>query len=297
MKLFKKVLREPLFHFLVIGVGLFLLFSIINGPAVDKPNRIVLSQNQKELLAENFSRTWMRAPSDKEMEGLIDGYLRDEVFYREAIALGLDQGDNLIKRRLRQKLEFILEDVLSLLEPTDEELTLYMQQHKARFHIKPQVSFQQVYLNYDKHDDVGAQADKLLTQLRAGENPEQLGDQTMLAVDFELISQTDIERRFGEEFARQVVTLPQGVWSGPVASGFGIHLVLVSEKVEGRLPELAQVKETVKRDWLVERRKELKEVTFSELLKGYEIVIEKPAESDPVGNKTVSLRLSETGVR
>lgn len=297
MKLFKKVLREPLLHFLVIGVGLFLLFSIINGPAVDKPNRIVLSQNQKELLAENFSRTWMRAPSDKEMEGLIDGYLRDEVFYREAIALGLDQGDNLIKRRLRQKLEFILEDVLSLLEPTDEELTLYMQQHKARFHIKPQVSFQQVYLNYDKHDDVGAQADKLLTQLRAGENPEQLGDQTMLAVDFELISQTDIERRFGEEFARQVVTLPQGVWSGPVASGFGIHLVLVSEKVEGRLPELAQVKETVKRDWLVERRKELKEVTFSELLKGYEIVIEKPAESDPVGNKTVSLRLSETGVR
>ena len=297
MKLFKKVLREPLLHFLVIGVGLFLLFSIINGPAVDKPNRIVLSQNQKELLAENFSRTWMRAPSDKEMEGLIDGYLRDEVFYREAIALGLDQGDNLIKRRLRQKLEFILEDVLSLLEPTDEELTLYMQQHKARFHIKPQVSFQQVYLNYDKHDLVGAQADKLLTQLRAGENPEQLGDQTMLAVDFELISQTDIERRFGEEFARQVVTLPQGVWSGPVASGFGIHLVLVSEKVEGRLPELAQVKETVKRDWLVERRKELKEVTFSELLKGYEIVIEKPAESDPVGNKTVSLRLSETGVR
>lgn len=297
MKLFKKVLREPLLHFLVIGVGLFLLFSIINGPAVDKPNRIVLSQNQKELLAENFSRTWMRAPSDKEMEGLIDGYLRDEVFYREAIALGLDQGDNLIKRRLRQKLEFILEDVSSLVEPTDEELTLYMQQHKARFHIKPQVSFQQVYLNYDKHDDVGAQADKLLTQLRAGENPEQLGDQTMLAVDFELISQTDIERRFGEEFARQVVTLPQGVWSGPVASGFGIHLVLVSEKVEGRLPELAQVKETVKRDWLVERRKELKEVTFSELLKGYEIVIEKPAESDPVGNKTVSLRSPETGVR
>lgn len=297
MKLFKKVLREPLLHFLLIGVGLFLLFSIINGPAVDKPNRIVLSQNQKELLAENFSRTWMRAPSDKEMEGLIDGYLRDEVFYREAIALGLDQGDNLIKRRLRQKLEFILEDVSSLVESTDEELTLFMQQHKARFHIKPQVSFQQVYLNYDKHDDVGAQADKLLTQLRAGENPEQLGDQTMLAVDFELISQTDIERRFGEEFARQVVTLPQGVWSGPVASGFGIHLVLVSEKVEGRLPELAQVKETVKRDWLVERRKELKEVTFSELLKGYEIVIEKPAESDPVGNKTVSLRSPETGVR
>lgn len=297
MKLFKKVLREPLLHFLVIGVGLFLLFSIINGPAVDKPNRIVLSQNQKELLAENFSRTWMRAPSDKEMEGLIDGYLRDEVFYREAIALGLDQGDNLIKRRLRQKLEFILEDVSSLVEPTDEELTLFMQQHKERFHIKPQVSFQQVYLNYDKHDDIGAQVDKLLIKLRVGENPEQLGDQTMLAVDFELISQTDIERRFGEEFARQVVSLPQGVWSGPVASGLGLHLILVSEKVEGRLPELAEVKKAVKRDWLVERRKELKEATFSELLKGYEVVIEQPEESDPVGNKTVSLRSPETGVR
>jgi len=297
MELLKKALREPLLHFLVIGVGLFFLFSFVNGPAVDKRNTIVISQGQMELLAENFSRTWMRSPSDKEMEGLVQGYLRDEVFYREAIALGLDQGDNLIKRRLRQKLEFVLEDVSVLVEATDEELMRFMQQHKERFLIKPQASFQQVYLNYDKHDDVGSQADKILARLRTGENPEQLGDPTMLAMDFVQISQTGIERRFGEAFAQQVVTLPQGVWSGPVISGFGLHLVLVSEKVEGRLPELAEIKETVKRDWLVERRKELKEATFSELLKGYEVVIERPAKSDSVGDVAVAVRLPETGAR
>jgi len=204
MELLKKALREPLLHFLVIGVGLFFLFSFMNGAAVDKPNRIVVSQGQTELLAENFSRTWMRSPSDKEMEGLVQGYLRDEVFYREAIALGLDQGDNLIKRRLRQKLEFVLEDVSALVEATDEELMRFMQRHKERFLIKPQLSFQQVYLSYDKHDDVDAQADKLLARLRAGENPEQLGDPTMLAVDFEQISQAGIERRFGEAYAQRL---------------------------------------------------------------------------------------------
>lgn len=292
-----KVLREPLLHFLVIGVGLFFLFNFINGPAVDKPNRIVITPGQVELLAESFSSTWMRAPSDKEMEGLIQGYLRDQVFYREAIALGLDQGDNLIQRRLRQKLEFILEDVSALVDPTEQELTLFMQRHKERFRIKPQVSFRQVYLSYDKHDDVGADAEKLLARLRAGENPDQLGDSTMLAAEFELTSQTDIERRFGEEFAQQIVALPQSVWSGPVTSGFGLHLVLVSEKVEGRQPELAEVEEAVKRDWLVERRKELKEATFRELLKGYEVVIEQPAESDSVGDASVAVRLPEMGAR
>jgi len=102
LPMFRKVLREPLLHFLAIGAGLFFLFGFMNGPAVDRPNRIIVTPGQAELLAENFSRTWMRPPSDKEMQGLIQGYLRDEVFYRKAVALGLDQGDNLIKRRLRQ---------------------------------------------------------------------------------------------------------------------------------------------------------------------------------------------------
>lgn len=297
MELLKKAIREPLLHFLVIGTGLFFLYSFMNGPEVGKANRIVVSQAQMELLAENFSRTWMRPPSDKEMEGLIDGYLRDQVFSREAIALGLDQGDNVIKRRLRQKMEFIFEDAAALVDPTDEELTLFMQQHEEGFRIKPQLSFQQVYLSYDKHDDIGADAEKLLVRLRAHENPEQLGDSTMLAKDFKQISQTDIQRRFGDQFAQQVVALPQGVWSGPITSGFGLHLVRVSEKVEGRMPELAEVKEAVKRDWLVERRRELKEATYTELLKGYEVVIEKPAESHSVGDTSVALRVPETETR
>jgi hypothetical protein len=276
---FRKLAREPLLHFLLIGAGLFVLFDAMNGPATDPPNRIVVSAGQVEQLAERFSQTWMRPPSEQEMTALIDGHLRDEVYYREAVALGLDQDDRVIRRRLRQKLEFIFEDVAALQEPTDAELTAFMHEHREQFLRPPQLSFRQVYLSYDQRPDLNADAKEILARLRAGEDPERLGDRIMLADEFPLVSQTDIERRFGDEFARQLVVVPPGVWTGPLMSGFGGHLVRVSARVEGRMPELAEVREKVQGDWELARRNELKEATFRKLLENYEVVLEEPQAS------------------
>ena len=299
MKLLNKFAKEPLLHFLLLGCGLFLLYNMINGGTVDKPNTIVVTAGKVEQLSANFSGTWERLPTEQELDGLLKSYLRDEVFYREAIALGLDKDDNLIRRRMRQKLEFILEDVTAMMDPTDEELTAYMQQNEDQFRLQPQLSFRQIYLSPDKRDEIKADAEKILSRLNAGEiseqQSEQLGDQIMLDKEFKLSSQGDIERRFGQAFARQIIALPTGVWSGPVISGYGGHLVLVSERVAGRLPALAEVREEVQRDWMLEQRNILKENIYQKLLQEYEIVMQQPVTPDYAPGSAVAATRAETG--
>jgi len=292
MKLIKKVLHEPLLHFLLIGGGLFLLFNVMNGETMDKPNQIVVSQGQVELLAANFARTWERPPSDEEMQMLVDNYLQDEVYYREALALGLDEDDSVIRRRLRQKLGFILEDTAALFDPDDAELTAYMDAHAEQFRVQPQVSFRQIYLSRDTRSDIDTDASEMLARLRAGDDPQLLGDRIMLEDAYTLASRDDIKRRFGEGFAHQLMTVTPGDWAGPLTSGFGGHLVLITEIKPGRMPELAEVKEAVKRDWLLARTEELKQNTYRKLLENYQVVMQEPVEpSDeassglsPIGN-------------
>ena len=288
----KKFLKEPLFHFLLIGGGLFLLYGVMNDTVKENPNRIVVTPGQVEMLAANFTRTMMRKPTPEELTNIVNEHVRDEVFCREAMELGLDQDDKLIRRRLRQKLEFILEDVASQLDPSDEELTTYMVEKEERFRQTPQVSFRQIYLSGDKRQDIPGDAKELLERLKAGEDPEQLGDRSMLESAFGLLSQEAIERRFGTEFARQVVKLPVGEWSGPVVSGFGGHLVLVAERVEGRMPGLDEAREAVMLEWRNEKRKAVREQVYQELVKDYEVVIEEP--TGPTGAAAAATGVTET---
>ncbi|MDX2419437.1 MAG: peptidylprolyl isomerase [Xanthomonadales bacterium] len=288
MNLVKKFIKEPLLHFLLIGGGLFFLYGEMNGNEIDNPNQIVITQGQVDLLETNFSRIWDRPPSDKEMHSLVDNYLRDEVYYREALALGLDEDDNVIRRRLRQKLGFILEDTAALLDPSDEELTAYMDAHAEQFRVQPQVSFRHIYLSMDTRSDIDADARKILARLQAGEDPQLLGDRIMLADTYTLASQDDIKRRFGEDFAHQLLTVSPGNWEGPLTSGFGGHLVLITEIKPGRIPELAEVKEEVKREWLLARTEELKQDIFRKLLENYEVVMPSPVKSSGVVSSDLS---------
>jgi hypothetical protein len=271
-----------------MGGGVFLLFNLMNDGAVENPNQIVISQGQVELLAANFARTWERLPSDQEMQSLIDNYLLDEVYYREALALGLDEDDSVIRRRLRQKLGFILEDTAALLDPDDKELTAYMDAHAEQFRVQPQVSFRQVYLSMDTRSDIDADAREILARLQAGEDPQLLGDRIMLDDAYTLASRDDIKRRFGEHFAYQLLTVTPGDWTGPLTSGFGGHLVLITEIKPGRMPELAEVKEAVKREWLLVRKEELKQDTFRKLLENYEVVMQAPVKSSDVASSGLS---------
>jgi len=273
MSWLKHVWREPLVHFLVLGTVLFLAFGLTQERGGKAPNRILVDASQVAQLAAQFSRTWLRPPTQAELTGLIESHVRDEVYYREALAMGLDQNDPLIRRRMRQKLEFILED-LTAEEPRDEVLSAFLRQHPDGFQVEPQVSLRQLYLNPDRRRDLDGDATKMLQSLRAGAAPESVGDPTLIPYEFTLATQSEIARSFGEAFAQNVVELAPGAWNGPIHSGLGAHLVLVTERKEGRLPELSEVRSQVEREYLAQRRQELKDMAYRKLREGYEVIVE-----------------------
>ena len=271
----KKLLREPAFHFLLIGCLLFVLATRIRRSTDSADRHIVVSSSQIKALATGFEQTWMRAPTDTELTALTDSYIRDEVYQREALGLGFDQNDPVIRRRMRQKLELLLDDMASVVVPSDQVLATFMQEQPERFRKEPQVSFQHVYLNPDKRPDLKRDAEAMLLKLQAGEPAADVGDPILLSREFKQATQSEIERQFGGVFARQVVALQPGTWQGPISSGLGGHLVYVSERVEGRLPELAEVRSDVEREWINLRRKERKQAAYQKLLERYEVVVER----------------------
>ena len=271
----KRLLREPLLHFLLIGAGLFLLFEVSQEQIPDAPDRIVVSPGQLQQLQAQFKRTWMREPGQQELDGLIQGYVREEVYYREALALGLDRNDPQVRQRMRLKMEFLLEDLTAEEPPGVELLNEFMQQNEQRFFIQPQVSFQQLYLNPEKRADFDADAKRILQQLQQGAAVATLGDATMLPYELTQASQNKIRQSFGEAFAADVVKLPVGDWSGPIYSQLGVHLVKVSKHTAGYLPELAEVRDQVERDYLAQRRQQLKDKAYEKLREGYEVVIQE----------------------
>jgi len=287
----KKLWREPLVHFLLIGAALFLFYDLTREQGSEAPNRIVVNSGQVEQLAANFKRTWMRPATEAELAALVENHVREEVFYREALAMGLDQNDPLVRRRMRMKLEFILED-LSSQEVTDEVLTTFLQQHPNKFRTQAQVSFQQVYLNPDKREDLATDAEKLLASLNSGAAPESQaelwGDPTMLPSEYSLATQSEIARSFGERFAQDVVKLIPGDWTGPVYSAYGGHLLKVSERVEARQPELAEIRAVVEREYLVQRRKEQKNLAYQTLREGYQVTIEPVKSAQGAGGEIIA---------
>ena len=276
----KKLLRERLVHFLVLGLLVFAGFRFTSRNEAGEAGEIVVTQAQVESLVSGFSRTWQRPPTNLELEGLVREYVREEVCAREALALGLDKDDSVIRRRLRQKLEFISDSVASQADPTDDQLEKFLQVHAENFRGPRQLTFSQVYLDPQKHgDNLSRDVNQLLAQLRlAGSRPDmsKLGDSLLLEQDFEAVSLGEVSKQFGEKFAAKLVELPVGEWSGPIESGYGLHLVTVRERKDGSLPALAEVRETVKRDWVNAQRSETNEKFYQALLKRYTVTIEDP---------------------
>lgn len=282
MSQIKRLWREPIVHFLLIGAALFLVFGLKQGPGPRARNRIVVDASQVDQLTAQFTRTWMRPPTAAELKGLIASYVRDEVYYREALAMGLDQDDPVIRQRMRQKLEFLLED-LAAEDPSDEELTAFLQAHPDRFRSGPRISFEQRFLDPEKHRDLLADAKDMLAQLSAGAAPDSIGDPTLLPREFNLATQADIGSAFGELFASEVGKLEPGAWTGPIYSGLGGHLVRVTERREGHLPELAAIRAQVEGAYLAQRRQQLSEAAYQRLLETYEVVIEPAASGSAAG--------------
>jgi PPIC-type PPIASE domain len=277
----KKFLREPLFHFLLLGAALFGVWLWRRDAAGSDAGRIVVTQARISQLATGFTRTWQRPPTQQELTGLVQDFVKEEVCVREATAMGLDRDDTIIRRRLRQKFEFLTEDALEAAPPTDADLTAYMKAHPDSFRAEPLVAFRQVMFDPARRGaSLEADVRKALALLNAGGpgvNFAALGDSRLLPQAVELSPESDVARIFGKEFAARVVLLPAGSWTGPIESGFGLHLVQVTEHVEGHMPELADVRAGVAREWGTAQRKKRSEVLFRKLLERYKVVVEPVA--------------------
>lgn len=286
-----RFLREPLVHFLLLGVLIFGAFKIISSETIE-PGKILITQGRIESLDIAFSRTWRRPPTASELEGLIRDYIREEVFAREAVALGLDKDDTIIRRRLRQKLEFVSEDVAAHAEPTDEQLRAYLKEHPDVFRDDRRFTFRQVYLNpQQRGTNLRRDAAQLLAQLRRSEGQTDisaLGDSLLLENEFKGIAAAEVVKHFGEQFAATLGEVPVGQWQGPLESGFGVHLVLMTERTDGSMPALENVRSAVRREWINARRLETREKFYRTLLQRYTVTIERPEVAKNADAKRVA---------
>jgi hypothetical protein len=269
--------REPLLHFLLIGLALFVLYEQTREAYSESPKRIHVTRGQVEQLAANFERSRTRPPTAEELDALIEGYVREEVFYREALAMGLDRDDPLVRRRMRMKLEFMLED-LATQDAADTELNEFLRRRSEEFHTEAQLSFRQVYLNPERREDLARDAQRLLTRLKGGAPPESLGDHTLLPRTYSLARQSEIARDIGVEFAAELPELPLGQWAGPIYSSFGAHLVHIERRIDARLPPLSEIRERVLSAYQADQRKQQKDVAYQKLREEYEISIESTPE-------------------
>ena len=279
-----RLLREPLLHFLLLGMGIFAVYGLVSKQSSAEPGRIVISTGQVAAMAEGFARTWRRPPTSEELEGLIRDRVHEEVYSREAIGLGLDKDDTIIRRRLRQKMEFVTDDVAALAEPTNEALSEYLHAHADAFRVQREFTFSHVYLNPERHgDNLVRDTAELLAHLKqTGKQVDlsELGDSFLLEHNFQSLPTSEIAKQFGERFAAELGKLVPGQWDGPIDSGYGIHLVRVSERTEGRMPELAEVRDAVRREWANARRLETNEKFYQELLKRYVVTIGRPDRAE-----------------
>ncbi len=274
-----KFLREPLLHFLLIGAAIFAAYNLQNEGLVEN-NRIVISEAQIDRLITLWEKKRQRLPTQEELQGLIEHQVREEVMVREAIAMGLDQNDSIVRRRLAQKIEFILADLSALAEPTEKELADYLSTHSYKFESPARIDFDQVYINLNKHaDNAQDYANNLLNKLRQANsslNIETIGDSLMLNQQYKQVTEHDVSRLFGKDFANELFTLPAGSWQGPVMSGYGLHLVRIDNKIVSRLPELETVHKKVQDEWLAQQRRIMDEAFYKSLRQRYEIVIKTP---------------------
>jgi peptidyl-prolyl cis-trans isomerase C len=271
----KKLYKEPLLHFLIIGALIFVLFSIVNKEeSIVSENKIVVSIAEIERLSDNWSKKWNRPPTERELMGLVDSYVKEEVYYREALALGLDQNDTILRRRLMQKMEFLSNDLAELNTPDESALNKYFLDNQEKYELPAQVSFTHIYFSLDKRGAKAFEdAKNVLSELNTLRASEK-GDSFMLQYDFVQETPFEVERLFGKGFAEQLFKSEINTWQGPIESGYGLHLVRVSEKVDARMPELASVIDKVRTDLMFERRQKMNKEIYEKFKERYEIVVE-----------------------
>ena len=274
-----KILREPLLHFLLLGAVLFLVYFWLNpSDQSSSSNQIQVSQNDIDRFVQIFQKQWNRKPTQQEMDGLVRAHLKEEILYREALALGLEKDDTIVRRRLAQKMEFLITDVTVPTEVDDKTLMEFYQKHAERYTRAARMSFRHIYFNPDRRGErLLDEANVTLSTLQATnagvDVPDEYGDRFMLQQQYRLQSLGQIARMFGGEFADELVELNPGRWQGPVKSGYGVHLVYVQQREAASVYPFIEVRERVKNDYLFDLRQSRNEEMLEKLKTRYEITV------------------------
>ncbi len=291
----KKIFREPLVVFLLLGGAMFALFQQVSNDSLPDNVEIVVTKGHIQALLVGFEKVWQRSPSAKELDGLIQNYIREEVLYREALAMGLDRDDGIVRRRLRQKMEFISEDLANLDAPEEQELHVYLAAHQENYRQPTRFSFRQIYFNTSKRGQA-AQADAmtLVATLQAQDaDVATLGDPLMVKQQFNSETEREIERALGSQFLQSLRETPTGSWQGPITSGFGLHLVRIDERIDGELFKLNDVRELVIRDWASVKRKQTNEAFYETLRKRYKVTVENLKSENKSNESTTKLSMNK----
>jgi hypothetical protein len=272
--------REPLVHFLLIGAALFGLNALVGGGTSEGDvEDIVITRGTVDHLAAMFLAAWQRPPTGEELGGLIQDHILEEVLVREGIAMGLDQDDTIIRRRIRQKMEFIAADMAGLVPPTEDDLRAYLAEHAERFKTPPRLTLRQILFDPARRGAaVEDDARRHLERLRARPDAADLiaaGDTSLLEPVLAGVTERDLEGMLGERFAGRVAELSPGEWSGPIESAYGLHLVRLESREEGRVPELDEIRAEVEREWEHARRVEVETRFYGSLRDRYRVIIEE----------------------
>lgn len=277
-----RILGEPLVQFLAIGAVIVAVAMLVDRPPPPAGNERIVVDGARIAELENLAaRTWQRQPTEADLARLVEAYVREEILSREARKLGLDQDDSIIRQRLAQKMTFLMEPPPGASEASDEALEAFLAQNIARYRDEPRIAFQQVYLSPQIHkgaldDDAAA----ILAALRQGADPAALADPTQLPATVDETAIGNVRRVFGPDFAKALMALPEGTWSGPVPSPFGSHLVRIASHREPPEPTLASVRAAVERDYRLERQKAHVEERYRTLRARYDVVIDTGAADD-----------------
>lgn len=266
----KKILQEPLLHFLLLGLLLF-AFNAWRGssmPAEGDSRSVRIGEDDVRWLQETWLRQWHREPSGPELRGMVRDYLEETLLAQEALEMGLEKNDTIIRRRLAQKLEFLVQDTARLVDPGEVELNRFFEERRTRYQTPARVWFTQLYFGSEDA------ARKALARLDS-RRPDELGEQSLLARDHIRADRQELAGQFGDEFAAAVFELEVGSWQGPLASAYGFHLVRVSSVEAAQPSSLTEVRGRVLEEYHREQRVRAKELFYSALLKKYEVVADE----------------------
>jgi hypothetical protein len=284
----RRWLREPLLHFLVAGALIFAVYEQLNPAAgrIDRANQITLTADDLRQLAVQWLAQGRPPPTVAEMRGLVEERVREEVLSREAVALGLDKDDEIIKRRLVQKMNFLAQDLAALQAPTDAELRAWYEQNSDRFALPPRASFRHLYFSFDRpgaRERAGAAVEKIAGQPADAPEVARVADPFMFQDYYAERTPEQVGKEFGPPFAKALFQLEPGAWKGPIQSGYGWHLVFVDAVEPRRVPAFEEAEPDVKSAWLDQKQRETKRTSFEAMRARYTVVV-PPVESIDLGS-------------